>query len=87
MSDINATLAERETRYGDYQAKCRTIQALKAVMRDTPNWADLTAWQRESLEMVQHKIGRILFGDPTYHDNWHDIIGYTKLVADELEGK
>lgn len=34
--------------------------------------------------MVAHKIGRILNGDPNYHDSWHDIIGYTKLVADEL---
>ena len=28
---------------------------------------------------------RILNGDPNYHDSWHDIIGYTKLVADELQ--
>jgi hypothetical protein len=42
---------------------------------------------REALEMVAHKIGRILNGDPKYHDSWHDIIGYTKLVADRLRAR
>jgi len=40
--------------------------------------------QKEALEMIQHKIGRILNGDQYYHDSWHDIIGYAKLVADTL---
>jgi hypothetical protein len=35
--------------------------------------------------MVQHKIARILNGDPEYHDSWFDIIGYTKLIADTLQ--
>ena len=40
---------------------------------------------KESLEMVQHKIARILNGDPAYVDNWVDIIGYVKLVLRDLE--
>jgi hypothetical protein len=36
--------------------------------------------------MIQHKIARILNGDPNYHDSWHDIGGYSKLVADRLIG-
>jgi hypothetical protein len=39
---------------------------------------------KEALDMVAHKIGRILNGDPTYTDSWHDIAGYSKLVEDEL---
>ena len=27
---------------------------------------------------------RIVNGDPHYHDSWHDIVGYAKLVADRL---
>ena len=54
-------------------------------MVDSPNWAALSDDKKEALEMVAHKIGRILNGDPEYHDSWHDIIGYTKLVADTLE--
>ena len=31
-------------------------------------------------------LGRILAGDPNFHDHWLDISGYAKLVADRLEG-
>jgi hypothetical protein len=34
--------------------------------------------------MIQHKIARILNGDPTYTDNWHDIAGYATLVEQHL---
>jgi hypothetical protein len=34
--------------------------------------------------MISHKIARILNGDPCYHDSWHDIVGFAKLVADGL---
>ena len=27
-------------------------------------------------------LGRILNGDPDYHDSWHDVNGYVKFVAD-----
>lgn len=82
---IDATLAERGDRYGSFTGHARITQALKAAMIASPNWATLADDQREALEMVAHKIGRILNGDPDYHDSWHDIIGYTKLVADRLE--
>jgi hypothetical protein len=82
--DIAVTLSERGNRYGAFPGHARISQNLKRVMVDSPNWPDLTDAQREALEMVAHKIGRILNGDPNYHDSWHDIVGYTKLVADEL---
>lgn len=81
---IDATLAERGSRYGEYAEHARITQAMKSAMADSPNWSGLAADQRETLEMIAHKIGRILNGDPDYHDSWHDIIGYTKLVADRL---
>ena len=84
LNDINATLAERGTRYGSFDEHARITQNLKRAMIDSPNWQALSDDQREALEMVQHKIGRILNGDPNYHDSWHDIIGYTKLIADRL---
>lgn len=33
-------------------------------MVDSPNWAELTDDKREALEMVAHKVGHILNGDP-----------------------
>lgn len=82
--DIADTLAERGSRYGDFAEHARITQAIKAAMVDSPNWASLPPDMREALEMNAHKVGRILNGDPNYHDSWHDIIGYTKLVADRL---
>lgn len=47
---------------------------------------DLDPDQREALEMIAHKIARILNGDPNYADSWHDVAGYATLVADRLQG-
>lgn len=84
MSSIDATLAERGSRYGEYREHAFITQALKDVMYRTNKWAILEPHQKETLEMIAHKIGRILNGDPMYHDSWHDIVGYAKLTADEL---
>lgn len=85
MADIRETLAERGTRYGAFAEHARISQNLKRAMNDSPQWGNLADDQREALEMIQHKVARILNGDPNYHDSWHDIIGYTQLVADRLE--
>ena len=84
MSTIDDTLNERGKRYGVYRDHAQITQDLKLTMHSTPKWATLAAHQKETLEMVAHKIGRILNGDPNYHDSWHDIAGYAKLSADEL---
>lgn len=80
---IDATLAERGKRYGEYKDHARITQDLKGIMTAEPSYHNkLTADQRETLDMIAHKIGRILNGDPHYHDSWHDIVGYAKLTAD-----
>ena len=83
---IDATLAERGQRYGSFDGHARITQNIKRAMQDSPNWEGLADDQKETLEMVAHKIGRILNGDPNYVDSWHDIIGYTKLVETRLNG-
>jgi hypothetical protein len=83
--EIDATLAERGKRYGDFKTHAEITQRLKEVMQSYPGWGKLSHDKKEALEMVVHKIGRILNGDPEFHDSWHDIVGYTKLVADTLQ--
>ena len=85
MRDIESTLEERGNRYGTFSDHARITQNIKRAMADSPNWERLSDSQKECLEMVAHKAGRILNGDPNYHDSWHDIVGYAKLVADEME--
>lgn len=84
MDNIEDTLKERGNRYGEFKEHARITQNLKACMVDSPNWSKLEPDMLEALEMTAHKIGRILNGDPLYHDSWHDINGYIKLVADRL---
>lgn len=82
--DINEVLQQRGNRYGDFRGHASITQAIKRAMSFSPNWASLSDDKKEALEMVAHKIGRILNGDPEYKDSWTDMIGYTKLVEDTL---
>lgn len=82
---IENTLAERETRYGKFTDHAEITQNIKAAMVSSKNWKDLSKDKKEALEMIAHKIGRILNGDPEYLDSWHDIVGYAKLVEDSLQ--
>lgn len=84
MSDLDETLQERGARYGEFHQQAEIAQGLKCVMQRTGNWKRLSADKRECLDMLANKIARILNGDPNFHDSWHDICGYTKLVADRI---
>jgi hypothetical protein len=91
--EIADLLEERGKRYGKFTGHAVITQDLKAVMQQfdplndgrTP-WHHMQPDQREALEMIAHKIGRILNGDPDYADSWDDIAGYAKLVGDRLRG-
>lgn len=90
MTDIATTLNERGSRYGPFEGHADITQRLKVDMRmhlEGDAWIRLSPDQAEALEMIAHKIGRILNGDPNYDDSWIDIAGYAKLVADRLQGK
>ena len=82
--DIEKTLAERGNRYGDFSQHAIIAQALKDAMWMNDGWHRLTPAMRQALEVIQDKVARILNGDPTYADNWHDIIGYARLVEKML---
>ena len=98
---IDSTLQERGSRYGKFTSHALITQGLKRacvagehvaaqggkVTIVHTNWNDLDDFQREALEMICHKMGRILNGDPNYDDSWRDIAGYAELVVKELNGE
>lgn len=89
MTDIESTLGERGKRYGDFTDHALIAQDLQDVMRrshDGKGWARCNHVQRQALTVIADKIARILSGDPNYHDNWHDIQGYARLVEDRIPG-
>jgi hypothetical protein len=84
---IQSTITTRGNQYGEFKSGGEIMQNLKYVMRETPNWNKLKPSQREALEMIQHKIGRILNGNPDYDDNWRDIAGYAQLILNNITGE
>lgn len=77
---IQDTLEQRQHTHGSFSDHAETAQALKAVMKQGKNWDSLSSVQKEALEMIQHKIARILAGNPYEPDHWHDISGYATLA-------
>jgi len=86
-TNINEMLAGRQARYGSFQGHANISQYLKDTMRLLKTWDSLAVDQKEALDMISHKIARIMNGDPNYADNWIDIAGYATLVANRLEKK
>lgn len=84
MRSTETILAERGKTHGDFTDNAEIMQAIKMLMRDTRNWPNLSLVQREALEMIAHKIGRILSGNPNIQDHWDDIAGYAKLASERV---
>lgn len=84
MDKTSEILKERGNKYGDFTDHARITQALKTAMRASRNWERLSDDKKEGLEMICHKIGRLLNGDPEYSDNLDDLIGYAVLMRDRL---
>ena len=85
MTDINETLAQRQQTHGKFESHAEISQKMKAAMYESDVWKDLPYEHCEALEMIAHKIARILNGNPDVHDHWHDIAGYATLVANETK--
>jgi hypothetical protein len=75
-------LNEREATHGRFAENAYVSQAIKETMRSAPNWESLPCIQRESLDYIAGKIGRILAGRANHNDHWDDIAGYAKLVSE-----
>lgn len=88
MSDINKTLDERGSRYGPFAGHAEVTQRLKLVIATElgQRGKALAPDQQEALDMICHKIGRIVNGDPDYDDSWVDIAGYAQLIVNRLRG-
>jgi len=85
---LDETLTERGKRYGTFKGHATVSQSLKDLIKHELAMRDkeLECDQLEALEMIAHKIARVINGDPNYADSWHDIAGYAQLVADRLNG-
>lgn len=78
-------LVERGSTHGRYDDGSRIIQSLKSVIHDEYGWTQLSNPQKEAVDMICTKLGRILSGNPDSHEHWEDIQGYAKLVMDRIK--
>ncbi len=83
VSDI---LNMRGSNYGRFIDHATLAQVLKDTARSSSSWERMMPDQKEAIDMVMHKIARILNGNPDYVDSWVDIEGYVRLVRERLEG-
>ena len=82
--DIDKILNERQEQYGDFYNRSKISQDFKSLIHHGESYRLLKADQKEALEMIATKIGRIVNGDPDYLDSWIDIQGYCQLVIDRV---
>jgi hypothetical protein len=85
---VDKTLNARAEMYGKFKDGAALMQSIKRELsahaaKHGKTFAD-DQW--EALEMIVHKIGRIVNGDPDVTDHWVDIAGYATLIAERLEG-
>jgi hypothetical protein len=73
------TPPNRDNQHGGLESVGRTSQLIKSAMRESPNWDNLKLHPagREALDLIGHKIARVLSGeDPHDFQHWEDIAGY-----------
>jgi len=83
---IEDTLVERQQTHGDFNIQSYISQSLKSIAKqcEGSNWDELDCDMKESIDMILHKVARILAGNPNHIDSWHDIAGYSMLVEKRL---
>lgn len=77
-----ALLGQRGQTHGDFRAMSTRIQQIKTVMRMGSKWIDMSEPQKEALELIATKIGRIIEGDPEFKDHWDDLGGYATKASE-----
>jgi len=76
---VQGTLSERANSHGSFIDNGLIMQTLKDLCREGKNWDSLPPHQKEAIDMICHKLGRILCGNNNHTDHWHDIAGYATL--------
>jgi hypothetical protein len=75
----NPAVPNRDCQHGGLESVGIVSQRIKTSMREGINWetGSLHPAARESLDMIAHKIARVLSGnDPHDFQHWEDIAGY-----------
>jgi len=85
---VDDVLNARAKNYGKFIEGAEIMQMVKRLVHNyvEQRGTSLAFDQLEAIDMIIHKLGRIVNGNPDHLDNWVDIAGYATLVADRLKG-
>lgn len=78
MIDID----QKQKENGPFSLQAEMSRRIKGTMQCSEHWNSLTYCQQEALDMIAHKIGRILAGNANNKDHWDDISGYAQIASD-----
>jgi hypothetical protein len=84
-------LKTRSKDYGNFHTLANLSQTLNSIIAQHYNnvqqqeFTPMPHFMAEALQMICHKISRIVNGNIYYDDSWKDIAGYAQLVVDILE--
>lgn len=92
MVGVDAILEQRGAAYGDFRYQAVLARAFKDLAApaydNLEQRSDLhsstVATIEEGMDMVLHKISRLLNGDITHLDSWDDIIGYATITVQRI---
>jgi len=78
----------RDNQHGGMEAVGNVAQRMKSAIRTGRNWQRLSWGEREALDMICHKVGRVLSGaDPHDQQHWEDVAGYAHAAMREQKHK
>jgi hypothetical protein len=78
---VENILTERQNTHGDYKEVAEMAQLFRKLMRKTVGWTDMNDAQREALDSMATKLGRLGSGNPHFRDHWDDLAGYATLAS------
>lgn len=85
LEDLLVQRADQYDAHGSFADKARVSQSIKAIVRSTGFYTYATPAQCEAVDMIAHKLARIVAGNPEHRDSWDDIAGYAELAAREIK--
>lgn len=89
-NDTESLVAERGKTHGAFEDHARITQRFKdtflieQVKRTKRGQPRLTDTQKEAVDMILHKLGRIIAGESGFQDHWDDIAGYAKIARPDV---
>lgn len=82
---VDSVLEERQKTHGNFQDHALLATMLKEACHNFHGWEQLPPVYKEGIDMICHKLARIVNGNPLHLDHVVDIQGYAKLMQQYVE--